>query len=52
MAKFNKDFETDPFVVKRKRLKKLLRCDICKPHRNENATKKARPDKYKNKRRS
>lgn len=44
-------FETNPKIVKRKRLEKLLRCDRCPPHRKENAVKQPRSDKHKNHRR-
>ena len=45
-------FETNPKILKRVRLKKVLHCDRCPPHAKENEGRKPRPDKHKNHRRS
>jgi len=50
----SKDFETDPSIVKKRHLKRVLRCDKCPPHRGENVTRVKFPvkkPKRKNKRR-
>ena len=49
------DLETDPSIVKKRHLKRVLRCDRCPPHRKENAgrvpKRGAQKRKSKNKRR-